>query len=207
LDANELARGEKFLEVHGPVVSDDGHLLAFATDRTGFREYHLSVKDLRTGKLVEDRLAAVTEGAWAADNRTPFYLTRDAAKRPHKVWRHTLGQPREKDALIYEEKDGLFWLELRRSRDGKYLFHTSESFTATEQRYLPAETPEGAWKTILPRAAGHEYVADHRDGRFYVRTNRGAKNFKVVTCPVEKSAPANWTDLMPYDPAAFIQGV
>src|SRR5262249_23622595 len=106
-----------------------------------------------------------------------------------------------------EEKDGLFWLELRRSRDGKYLFHTSESYTATEQRFLPADTPEGAWKTILPRQARHEYIADHRDGQFYIRTNRGAKNFKVVTCPVEKPDPANWTDLLPYDPGVFVAGV
>jgi protease II len=52
LDANELAKGEKFLSVGRTEVSDDGHLLAFATDTTGFREYVLSVKDLRTGKLL-----------------------------------------------------------------------------------------------------------------------------------------------------------
>ncbi|MCC6420945.1 MAG: S9 family peptidase [Gemmataceae bacterium] len=208
LDANALARGEKFFDVRGPVVSDDGNLLAFATDTTGFREYQLSVKDLRTGKLVETRLAQVTDFEWAADNRTLFYVTEDDAKRPHRLWRHSLGRPKAEDVLVFEEKDGLFWLGLSRSRDGKYLFHLSESYTSAEQWFLPTDTPAGAWKVILPREANHEYRAAHRDGRFYLRTNRGgATNFKVVTCPVEKTAPAHWRDLVPYDPAVMVTGV
>src|SRR5262249_46844750 len=44
--AYEMAKGHKFYSVGARQVSDDGHLLAFTTDLTGFREYHLSVKDL-----------------------------------------------------------------------------------------------------------------------------------------------------------------
>jgi protease II len=29
--------------------------------------------------------------AWAADNRTLFYVTEDAAMRPHRLWRHAPG--------------------------------------------------------------------------------------------------------------------
>ncbi len=159
LDGNELAKGEKFFSFGERRVSDDGHLLAFATDTTGFREYTLSVKDLRTGKLVESKLATAPMFEWAADNKTLFYATEDEAKRAHKVWRHTLGQAREKDELLYEEKDELFWLELGKSRDGKYLFHSSVSYGSTEQRFLSSNAPTGAWKTILKREADHEYDA------------------------------------------------
>ena len=48
LDGNAMAKGEKFFSFGQRRVSDDGNLLAFATDTTGFREYELSVKDLRT---------------------------------------------------------------------------------------------------------------------------------------------------------------
>jgi oligopeptidase B len=207
LDGNEMAKGEKFFSFGRRRVSDDGNLLAFATDTTGFREYTLSVKDLRTGKIIEDKFVKAPQFEWAADNKTLFYLTEDEAKRENKLWRHTLGTPKEKDELLYEEKDPIFWLDLSKSRDGKYLFHTSQSFTSTEQRFLRADTPAGEWKTILKREADHEYEADHRDGQFYIRTNKSATNFKVVTCPVEKTDPANWTDLMPYDAKVFVEGV
>ena len=39
LDQNELARGEAFLSVGTRAVSDDGHLLAFTVDTSGYRQY------------------------------------------------------------------------------------------------------------------------------------------------------------------------
>lgn len=207
LDGNALAKGEKFFSIGPRRVSDDGQLVAFASDTTGFREYMLSVKDLRTGKLVEEKLVKAADFEWAADGTTLFYVTEDAAKRAHKLWRHTLGQPKEKDVLLFEEKDPLFNLGVARSRDGKYLFRTSTSFTSGEQWYLPADKPEGEWTVIVPRTPDLEYSAEHRDGVFYIRTNKGATNFKVVTCPVGKTDPANWADLMPYDPKVFVRDI
>jgi oligopeptidase B len=205
LDANELAKGKKFLEVGDQKVSDDTHLLAYTIDLTGFREYELFVKDLRTGKLLEDRFVKTPAVEWAADNKTLFYLTEDEAKRAHKVWRHVVGQPRDRDVLVYEEKDELFWLDLSRSRDGKYVFHTSTSFTSGEQRYLPARTPTAEWKTLLPRREGHEYDADHRDGQFYIRTNKDALNFRVVSCPVDSTDTKEWRDVVPHDPDVLLE--
>jgi oligopeptidase B len=207
LDGNELARGHKFFDL-GPLrMSDDGNWLAFATDTNGFREYELSVKDLRTGSLVDSRFVKAPEFEWAADNTTLLYLTEDEAKRAHKVWRHTVGRPREVDVPVYVERDELFWLELSRSRDRKYLFHTSVSYDATEQRYRPAAEPAGEWAMILPRKDKHEYRADHRSGEWIIRTNNGAPNFRVVTCPVGSADAAGWKDLLPHNPTVLIEDV
>jgi oligopeptidase B len=208
LDANELAQGEKFLSVAGLEVSDDGQLLAFRTDTTGFRDYYLSVKDLRTGKVLENRFVKASQAEWAADNRTLFYVTEDAAKRPHKLWRHTLGDPRDQDTLVYEEKDELFRVGVGKSRDGQYLFRTSRSATTTEQAYLSANKPTAAWKVIAPRQEGHDYAAEHRDGQFYIRTNRHrSTNFKIMTCPVTDTTFSNWKDFIPYDPAVMVTNI
>ena len=208
LDANELAKGENFFSIGGTDVSDDGNLLAFATDTTGFREYYLSVKDLRTGRMLESRFVKAGRAQWAADNKTLFYVTEDAAKRPHKLWRHTVGEPTAADVLIAEEKDELFRLGLSRSRDRKYLFRSSASSTTSEQWLLPADEPAGNWREILPRREGHEYSADHRDGLLYIRTNRdGATNFKIVTCPVDHPAPAGWRDFVPYNSAVMVSAI
>jgi oligopeptidase B len=205
LDANELAKNEKFLAVGERRVTDDGKLLAYTTDVTGFREYMLSVKDLQTGTVLEDKFVKAPQVEWAADNKTLFYTTEDDAKRAHKVWRHVVGQPKDRDVQLYEEQDELFWMELSRSHDDKFLFHTSVSFTSAEQRYLPADKPDGEWKTILKREEGNEYSADHRDGKFYIRTNKGALNFKIVTCPVDKTDVANWKDFVPHDPDVLVE--
>ena len=108
LDVNELARGEKFMSVSFRRVSDDGNLLAYGTDNTGFRDYRLHVRDLKTGKDLADTADRVTSAAWAADNRTLFYATTDPAKRPFRLWRHKLGADTKADAMLYEEKDEMF---------------------------------------------------------------------------------------------------
>jgi oligopeptidase B len=39
-----------------------------------------------------------------------------------------------------------------------------------------------------------EYDADHYDGRWVIRTNDGAKNFKLVTAPTDATSRAQWKD-------------
>src|SRR4029077_5199897 len=69
LDVNALAKGEKFMSVGVREISDDGNLLAYTTDNTGFRDYTLHVKDLATGKTFSDTIARVSTAAWASDNK------------------------------------------------------------------------------------------------------------------------------------------
>src|SRR5229473_2409757 len=84
LDVNEMAKGQKFMSLGAYNVSDDGNLLAYTTDNTGFRQYSLAVKDLRTGKLLVDHAERVDSVAWANDNKTIFYTVEDAvSKRPY----------------------------------------------------------------------------------------------------------------------------
>src|ERR1019366_8554309 len=68
LDANEMAKDHKFVGIGDFVVSDDQNELAYTVDFTGFRQYALRVKDLRTGKTWPDTTERVTSVAWAADN-------------------------------------------------------------------------------------------------------------------------------------------
>src|SRR5205085_1651405 len=64
-----------------------------------------------------------------------------------------------------------------------------------------------SWKVILPRQADHEYDVDHRGDLFYIRTNKGAKNFRVVTAPVSDPSEKNWKEFVAHRPAVKIDGV
>lgn len=205
LDVNELAKGHKYCAVGEQEVSDDGNLLAYTVDTTGFREYDLRVKDLRTGELLPDRIEKIVACVWAADNKTLFYTTEDDAKRAYRLHRHKLGDPVGKDALLFEEKDPLYDVRPTRSRDGKYLFLTSTSYTTTEVRYLKRDRPDDDLKVLLKRRDGHRYYAEHRDGRFYLRTNQDAKNFRLVTAPV--ATPEKWQELVPHRFDAMLANV
>ncbi|QEH31790.1 Protease 2 [Aquisphaera giovannonii] len=207
IDGNELAKGRKFLSVGPRAVSPDGRLLAYATDVTGYREYTLVVKDLDAGTLLPDTVPKVTSVAWSADGKVLFYGTEDAAKRPYRVYRHALGTDPKGDALVYEEKDELFRAYVAGTRDRKLVMIHSSSSDADEQRSLPADRPEAEPRVILPREKGHEYRAEHRDGTFYIRTNKGEGNreFRLVTAPAADPRPESWKELVPARPGITLK--
>lgn len=202
LDLNALAEGHSYLGLGAYTISDDTHLLAYSLDVTGFREYTLYVKDLRTGEVLPDRVEKTGSVSWAADNETLFYTVEDDAKRDYRLYRHTLGQA--DDTLVYEETDALFTVAAGRSRSKAYLFLTSESSTTTEVRYLKADEPDADWTLLRPREIDHRYYADHRGEQFFIRTDKvsavkDARNFRIVTAPV--TAPNDWTEFLPHDSA------
>ncbi len=203
LDQNELAKGFKFFSISAFVVSDDGHLLAYSTDTTGYRQYTLQVKDLRTGELLPERFERVGSVMWATDNKTLFFATEDAVtKRSDKFFRHVLGS--DKTDLVYEEKDELFDLFGGRSRDKAMIFIGSYAKTSTEFRYIPANNPSSEPKLILARQPEHEYDVDHHGNLFYIRTNKGAKNFRVVTAPVADPSEKNWKEFIAHQPSVKV---
>ncbi len=206
LDQNEMAKGFKYFAIGSFDVSDDGNLLAFSTDTTGYRQYTLQIKDLRTGKILPDRIERVDSVEWAADNKTLFYVTEDnVTKRSDKFRKHTLGA--DKDDLVYKEKDVLFNMGVSRSRDKKMLFLTSSAKTMQEARYMPADKIDGNWKVILPRKEGHEYEVDFYNGEFYITTNNDAENFRVMRVPVDNPGEKNWKEFIAHNPAIKIDDV
>jgi len=206
LDLNKLAEGHSFLGLGGFQVSNDGNLLAYSTDTTGYRQFTLHVKDLRTGETLKENIERTGSIVWANDNKTLFYTTEDAvSKRTDKFWRHVVGT--DKNELLFEEKDELFDLGAGRSLDKKIVFMGSYAKTSREIRYLPADNPTGEFKIILPRADGHEYDVDHYNGQFYITTNRNAKNFRVVTAPINDPSEKNWKPFIDHNPKIKVDGI
>ena len=186
LDLNELGKDKKFVGLGAFVVSDDQNLVAYTIDYTGFRQFALRVKDLRTGETLPDTIERVTSLAWAADNKTLFLVTEDpVTKRSDKLLRHVLGGTKFEE--IYNDKDELYDIEIAKTRDLKYLFLQSEAKDTSEARYLRADRPTGNFTIFLPREKGHRYYLDHREGLFYIRTNKSGRIFAVMTAPVERS--------------------
>jgi len=205
LDLNILSEGHKFLGLGVYKVSDDGNLLAYSLDTTGFRDYRCYIKDLRTNENLPEKIEHVSSVEWSDDNGTLFFVREDRAKRPYRLHRHRLGT--SDDHLIYEEKDELYKVWVSRSSDRKYLFIATESSVTSEVRYLESSRPAGEFQLLLARETDHEYSVDHREGLFYIRTNKNAKNFRLVTAPVKNPLPPNWKEIIPHRPDTELEGV
>ena len=194
-------------------VSDDANWLAFSTDTTGYRQYTLQVKDLRTGD-------AVAGEASSASARLSGPTTTRRSSSPPKTPSPsgptssggTSSAPTTSD-LVYEEKDELFDLGAGRSLDKKvHLPRRPTRRRRARSATCPPTIRPATFKIVLPRAEGHEYDVDHYEGQFYITTNKGAKNFKVVTAPMSDPSEKNWNAVHPAQPdgqdrgAHFLQG-
>ena len=204
LDVNELAKGQAFMTVQAFAVSTDGNLLAYSYDNTGFRQFNLAVKDLRTGQTLVDHAERVGSVVWANDNRTIFYTQEDAtSKRQYRLYRHTVGSS-DPDRLVYEEPDEKFTVRAFKTRSEAYIIMELRSHTTSEARYIPAKDPAADWKTIEPRKQGVEYYADHNADSFYIRANDTGRNFRLVTAPVTDPGSKNWHEVMGHNAAIML---
>jgi oligopeptidase B len=205
LDLNEIGKGQKFASVMAMSLSSDAMMLAYGTDFIGYRQFKLNVKDLRSGKLLPDTAERVTATAWAEDGRTVFYVTEDdVTKRANQLWRMELGS---KPELVYDEKDELYNITVEKTRDGKYLMLLIASTDTSEVMCLEAGKPRGAFRSLAGRTKGHRYLADHREGLFYLVSNKGAKNFRIVTVPVNDPAEKNWKEFLAHNADVLVQNI
>lgn len=209
LDENAEADGHEYFSLGAATVSLDGNILAFSVDVLGDERYTLKFKDLRTGELYDDTIAGIgAGGTWAADSRTLYYTTVDAAWRPDTVWRHRLGSglPAEK---VYHEPDERFWVAIGRSRSDKYLFVASGSAVTAEVHYVDANDPTAELTTVWGRRDLVEYSVEHAvvggEDRFLILHNDGAENFMLVDAPV--SDPSDFRPLIEHRADVRLDGV
>ncbi len=208
LDVNELAKGESYMAIGAMALADDQTMLAYSTDTTGFRQYTLRIKNLKTGELLADTAERVGSVTWARSAHTLFYSIEDEeTKRQYRLYRHVLGHAQDADSLVFEETDERFNIGAGRTRDDQYLVLESASHTTSEARFLRSDDPTGEWKLIEPRRDNIEYYVDHRDGVFYIRTNDAGRNFRLVTAPVATPSSASWTEMIAHRDEVMLEDV
>ena len=207
-DEPAMAVGHSFFALSDWQVSPDNRLVAFAEDTVGRRQYVLKVKDLATGTIATDTIVNVEPNlVWADDNRTLLYVAKDPVTlRGYRVMAHVLGMPATADRMLYEEKNDTFQMSVGRTTDDRFICITVGSTVSDEQRCAPATAPSD-FTVLAPRAREFRYGADHEGGRWIIRTNRDAKNYKLVTvadADVAKGTAA-WRDLTAASDSVFIE--
>lgn len=209
LDVNAMAQGKDFFQVDELSVSPDGRLLAWAEDEVGRRQYVIRVKNIATGEVLPDRIEnAEPNIEWAADNRTFLYVEKDPRTLlGYKVRKHVLGTDPATDPLVWEQTDESFYTGVDKTKDDRYLLIGTQSTVSSEYWYADAADPKLEFRLFLARERDHEYQVEHFDGRWIVRTNWQAKNFRIVeVARGDEGRREAWRDLVPHDPEGFVHG-
>ncbi|MCF6300231.1 MAG: S9 family peptidase [Proteobacteria bacterium] len=210
IDLNQRAEGHSYFASNSQSISPNHDVLGFSEDLVSRRKYNLFFKDLKTGKLLPDKIENTTGSiAWAKDNKTVFYTRKHPTTLlANQVFKHVLGTPVSEDVLVYEELDNTFYVNCYTSRSRDYIMIYSGSTTSSETLYLSADDPDGEFKTVLPREKNHEYSVEDFDGDFIINTNWQAKNFRVMKVAIENASDkAQWQEILPHDDETLIYGV
>jgi oligopeptidase B len=205
LDLNQVAEGKPYLGLGSFAISDDGWWLAYSLDETGFRQYTLRVRDLRTGTDLDVTRARVTSVAWDAGTDALWYGVEDPVTKRSTEVRH-LALPTGVDTLAYREDDETMNVGVSRSRSREWLVMESASHTTSEVRVRRAGTDD-AWRVLVPRVPGLEYDAVHHGDHFYLRVNDAGRNFRLVRIPVAGGALEGAEEVVGHRPAVMLEGV
>lgn len=198
-DGNIMAEGHEYFHMGGISVSPDNTMASFAVDTVSRRQYHIQVKNLATGEILEDKLENTTGGSvWAADNKTIFYTKKDPVTlRSDKIYKHILGSPSSEDELIYHEEDDTFYAFVYKSKSKKFIIIGSTSTLTSEYQILRSDNPNGKFKIFDARERGVEYSIYHYGDKFYVHTNNEkATNFKMMVTDENNTASQNWKEFI-----------
>lgn len=209
LDVNAVAEGHEYCDVGSLVVSPDERLLGYAVDTVGRRLYDVRFRDLEARAMLDDVIPNVTGNyVWANDNRTLFYARQhETTLRSYQVYRHRLGQDISMDALVYEETDETFSCGVGKSRSKRLILIGTYHTLTTEYHVLDADQPDQHPQPFLRREPGHEYYLDHFEDRFFVRSNAGARNFRLLETDdsPDRWTPDHWQELVPHRDNVLIE--
>ncbi|RWG53887.1 MAG: S9 family peptidase [Mesorhizobium sp.] len=209
LDGDAEAEGKPYFRLGGFDHSADHRKLLWAFDDKGSEFFALRVRDIASGKELTDQIPDTGGGGvWNAGDDGFFYTRLDDSHRPSKVFFHALGDNPENDRLIYEETDAGFFMDVSGTRSNDWIMIGINDHETSEYRLLRADEPFAEPKLVAARETGLQYDLEEGGDVFFILTNAdGAKDFKIMTAPVEDPVQANWKELVPHEPGRLILSV
>lgn len=197
LDLNEEAVGKSFLHMAGYRISPDQTKIVFALDFDGSEKYDLIIRDIATGKVLDDSVKGMTGDFEWADDSSIYYTRMDSTQRPDRVFLHKISQIGE--ILVFEDKNLSYYVEISKSKSQRFIFITSRSKITNEVSFLDLTKTKTEPTLFYPRQENVKYTLEHHENRFIIHSNENAENFKLMYAPIDDFKKSNWQTLVPYD--------
>lgn len=208
IDGNKEARGKAYFQIGAMALSANQDVLAYLEDTSGRRQYTLRFRDLKTGKNLKESIKGLTPAvAWANDDKTIYYVENDPVTLlSTRIKKHVLGSDPKNDTLVYSESDKSFYMDVAKTGDDRFIMIHMESTVASEIRVLDADKPDSGMQLLAKRQRDVLYHADHIDGRWIIKTDWKAPNFRLMqVADKDIGDRARWQELLPYDDKVFIE--
>ena len=208
LDGDAEAEGRSYFRIGGRGHAWNHRRFAWTVDENGSEYFTLRVKDLETGKALDDTIERCSGGfVWAADHETLFYTVLDDNHRPCKVLRHRIGSDPADDVVVYEEPDAGFFVSVGLTESRRFMVVDAHDHVTSEVRLVDAARPDTAPVLVAEREPMTEYDVSHHGDRLIILTNTGgAEDFRIVETPIASPGREHWVDLVPHRPGVLIVG-
>ena len=186
-------------------VSHNDKLLAYSLDTKGSEYYTIYVRDIISNKIITKEIIETSGGiTFSLDDKYIYYSKLDENHRARKIYRHRIGNYKEEDELIFEEKSDAFTASISLSSDEKYYFISSSDHNTSEQYYFNVDEKIPKPKLIIKREKGILYSVSSWDNKFYNHTNKGAEDFKIDIS--ESLEEQNWVPFVPAKNEVLVGG-
>lgn len=191
--------------------SKDKKYVAVSYSRSGSDWQEFGVIELPSGKKLSDKLewVKVSGAVWHGNG---FYYRRYDKPEPgkeysnlnanQKVYYHTLGDPQEKDKLVFEDPAfPLRYYGMEITEDERFLIiSAAEGTDGSQILYKDLQGNQSEFKILLPGFSYNHDVVDNIGGKLLVKTNLGAPNYRVVLIDPTSPEPAKWQTIIAEKP-------
>ena len=94
-------------------VSNNDKFLGYSLDLKGSEYYTIYIRDIKTNKFISKEITETSGGiTFSLDDKYIFYSKLDKNHRARKIYRHEIGNFKDKDELIFEEKSEAFTVSI-----------------------------------------------------------------------------------------------
>ncbi|MGV3757016.1 MAG: prolyl oligopeptidase family serine peptidase [Verrucomicrobiota bacterium] len=210
LDPNTLSK-DGTVSLSGYTISDDGNLMAYGLSSGGSDWQEWKVRDVRTGKDLDDELKWVkfSGASWTKDGKGFYYSRYDAPKEGEqlkgvnyfqKLYYHRIGAKQAEDKLVYERPDQKEWgFGGSVTEDDRYLAIHVWQGTSPKNRFFYQDLQAKGGKVVellKENDASYDFVGNVGT-TFYFQTDLDAPRGRLIAIDITKPARANWQEIVP----------
>ena len=209
LDPNELSP-DGTIALTNWEISQDGHMLAYATNASGSDWQVWRIRDVNTGKDLPDiiRWSKFANIAWHPDNSGFFYCgyeppedggAYESVNLNQRVLFHRLGDKQSADTLVYARPDQPEWgFDPIITSDGNYLVLEVWHGTDTRNRFFLREiSGTEQFTELIPDLEATYRLVGSYGSRFYIHTNDQAPHGKLIAIDLRNPGKTNWETIIP----------
>lgn len=218
LDPNKLSE-DGTVALSSYSISEDGKYMAYGTSKSGSDWQEWRVREVETGKDTDDHLKDIkfSRADWNKEGTGLLYSRYKpsgedlkAANVDQKVYFHKLGDPQEKDTLIYERPDHPQWtLRGGFSEDGRYIIVSASTGAGSNNGlfYKDTQAKDNSFVDLLEPDDSRYSVIDNDGPLLYIFTDDDAPAGRLIAIDLRQPERDHWVELIPERKDAALQSV